>query len=216
MSSLDLGLLCLISWGGVAGYLSGWKKSFYKLAALFAAIKLAGCFKQDMRSVIVASFPLEQFVKEVIGSRLAVPVDASVSAIQRLIIELQLPPVLQEVIMYRFIETTSANQAVRLFQILTEMSLNLFAFVLLLILWGGGIQLYIAVASLKKSEAVSVTGRWAGFIIGVAYRFVLVAMLIGIVLPMLWLANVPEWPVDPGRSLLVRWSMLLFNRWGVW
>lgn len=216
MSIFDLGLLCLLSWGGVGGYLSGWKKTFYKLFALFAAIMLASCFKQDMRSVIAATLPLEQFVKDTIGNKLAVPVDASVSAIQKLIIELQLPSVLQEVIMSRYIETASANQVVRLVQILTEMSLNIFAFVLLLILWGGIIQLYITMASLKKNEAVSIRGRWAGVIVGVAYRFFLVTMLVGTALPMFWLANVAEWPVEPGQSLLVRWSMLLFNHWGVW
>ncbi|HOB87652.1 MAG TPA: hypothetical protein PKO38_08185, partial [Bacillota bacterium] len=123
---------------------------------------------------------------------------------------------LQELLARQVIVLPAADQAGAVMDMLVRAALNSAAFLLFLLLLGGTVYLSGGAPLLQRLPQRSVLDRWVGGFLGLLRQYILVAVLCGTVLPLLCLLG-PSW-TWPGleKALLVRASLILVERLGIW
>jgi hypothetical protein len=212
---LDLCLSGFFLWGGVSGYLAGWKISLRQMAALAATFVTAVFLKGDMKQFITLHTPIEEAIKALIISRIAVPVD-SVSPFQTTILELiGLPGILQGAIAEKsaFVSVPGVYGSAEL---LAAVMLNALAFAAAAVLWWGLFHLAGVFWPMSRYKPLKHCDHWAGLLVGTVRHLCLVVLVVGAVAPFLWLPAFPKEIFDPQEAVMVRWSLQLFNDTGIW
>ncbi len=212
---LDLCLSGFFIWGGISGYLAGWKISFRQMAALAATYVTAAALKGDMKQFISLHYPIEEAIKGLIVGRMAIPVD-SVSPFQSTTLELiGLPFMLQRALAVK-VAYGSVPDAYGMADLLTAVMLNVLAFIAVAVLWWSLFHLAGAFWPEDKSKPLKPYEHWGGLMLGAARQFFLIILFVGAAAPFLWLSALPKEVFDPQQAVLVRWALLLFNDTGIW
>jgi hypothetical protein len=210
MAWLDLAIICLLLWGGITGYLSGWKQTAGRLAAVAAVAGVAIFFLGDTKAVLFGHYPVEETIKAVIYSRLAVPVTVPPQPV--ILPALALPPVLHAPLL-KGLSLSATPDFILLVDLLARVVLNVIAFCASLILWWGLIYL-LSVIWLGRSRAGE--SRWIGALLGVVRQYLVVALIIGTAVPLIWLAGLPGEIMHLENTFLARWSLELYSYTGIW
>lgn len=210
MTWVDLLIVCLFLWGGVTGYLAGWKRTIFRLVALLAAVLFAMTFKSDMTMIIGEHYPIEQNVKEVIDGRLALPVGTSRLSFPVILTNIGVPRVL-----YRpLLDQQRLHEPVdfiRLGDRLTCIMTDLIAFISLFILWWVVLSLFVWIYSKSLAVRVSRLERWGGAVAGVLTQLLVISLVLGALSPLLWLVGInPDLSLDKGP--LARIGLHLFEQ----
>jgi hypothetical protein len=212
---LDLCLSSLLLWGGVSGFLAGWKKSVRQLAALIATFSAASILKGDMKQFITLHYPLEETIKALIIRRISIPVD-TISQFRHTALELPgLPAVLQRAIAEK-IAYAPATGAYGLAELLATVMVNASAFIAAAVLWCSIFHLAGAFWPEASNKKMKFCEHWGGLWVGAVRQLCLIIFIVGAAAPFLWLPGFPREIFDPQQAVLVRWSLLLFSDTGVW
>lgn len=212
---LDLCLSSLFLWGGISGYLAGWKISLRRLTALAATFVTAAALKGDMKQFITLHYPIEETIKALISSRIAIPV-ASASPFQGTTFKLiGLPVVIQRGLIEK-VAYASVPGAYGMVELLAAVMLNALAFIAVAVLWWSVFHLVGSFWSEGKSKPVKLQEHWGGFLVGALRQIGLIILVVGAAAPFLWLPTLPKEIFDPQQAVLIRWSLLLFNDAGIW
>lgn len=217
MTWVDLSIICLFIWGGVAGYITGWKRTIYRVAAILFAVFFAVTFKVNMIVVMEEHYPVEQAVKEIVDGRLVLPVDASPAAYPLLQGKLGIPRVLYETLLdqgHPHAPVDFMTMGDRLTRFLTE----LIAFSALFFLWWAVLSLFIWIYAAGKGMAGksaagirSLVGRCGGAIIGASTQMLLAALLLGAIAPIIWVSGLDSNLALLEEGVLARLGMQLFQ-----
>lgn len=212
---LDLCLSSLFLWGGISGYLVGWKISLRQLTALAATFVTAAALKGDMKQFITVHYPIEDTIKALINSRIAMPVDSISSFHSTRLVLNGLPAVIQKGLVEK-VAFASAPGASGMAELLAVVMLNALAFMAAAILWWSVFHLAGTFWPGSKGRPFKYHDHWAGFLVGAVRQMGLIILVVGAAAPFLWVPAFPKDIFDPQQAVLVRWSLLLFNDTGIW
>lgn len=212
---LDLGMFCLLLWGGVAGYIAGWKHATRHLGALLVTTVAAAAVKGDMKSFLTVHYPVEEAMKGLVVSRLAIPVDGSVVAYRAVLIELGLPRAVQAPVL-RGLASPAAPDFTHLADLLAHVMFNAFSFLVMLALWWGFFHLVAAFFPARKSLPLRQAEQWGGFISGLLRQSLLLILAAGVLAPFAWLSPLPREFFDLEGAVLARAGMHIFYYTGLW
>lgn len=210
----DLGLSGAFLWGGISGYLAGWKVSARHLTALAATMATAAAFKGDVRLFISLHHPVGDAIKALILNRIAMPVGGGRPPQSASIEAIGLPELLQDAIIEK-ISSAAEPYNYAVVESLTTIMMNALAFCSAIILWWGVFYLVAIYRSGNKQSPFKPYERWAGFIAGMIQQALLIVMITGATAPLVWLFSIPGEIFDPGQSIFLRWSLQLIRYTGV-
>ncbi|HOL18250.1 MAG TPA: hypothetical protein PLY40_08210, partial [Bacillota bacterium] len=137
---LDLGLCIVCLWGGVSGYLAGWRKISQRLALLIVAAATAAVFQGDMKLFITLHYPVDLAIRTLLINRSAVPVGTMASYPEAVLNSLEIPAWLHPLLVEKATAAATAS-ATGVIDILTMIMVNALSFAAGFALWGGAFQL---------------------------------------------------------------------------
>ncbi len=212
---LDLGIFCLLLWGGVAGYIAGWKHTLRHLGALFVTAVAAAAVKGDMKVFLALHYPIAEAMKALAGNRLAIPVDGSAVACQAVLAELGLPRAVQVPVL-RSLNSLAAPDFNHLVDLLAQVMYNAFSFLVVLILWWSFFHLAAALWPIRRGAPLKRSEQWGGFLSGLLRQSLLLILAIGVLAPFTWLLPLPRELFDFEAAALARLGMHIFYYSGLW
>lgn len=212
---LDLGLCCLMMWGAVTGYHTGWRKSLYSLGGLLCATLTAILGVTGLRLLWNRYYPIEGIIKTAVSSRLALPVmspgpgSASLSASV-------LPRFLEEALKGDLLQATTGMQCFP--EPLVRMLGCIIAFLSGICLWWGFFALcgFALAEGGKRNPDTTVTVRWGGAFIGLLRHCCWAVLLTGVAAPLAWLCGAPPDLLRLENSFLAWLSWQFFTSLGIW
>lgn len=210
---LDLGVVCLLLWGAVAGYLNGWKQTAGSLVVLLATTALAVAFQEDMKAVLVRHAALNETIKAAVNSRLFLPVGGEALSCAAVLNRLGYPSILSAPILKEFSSPAAVDFRL-LADLLAQVALNAVAFGTVLLLWWSGV--YLVVGVLTRPKTADPPRPWLGAAAGAVRQYLLIMLVCGALTPLLWLLGLPATLDHLEGATLVRWGLQLFNHFGVW
>lgn len=212
---LDLGMFCLLLWGGVAGYIAGWKHAIRHLGALFVTAVAAAAVKGDMKGFLALHYPVEETMQALVGNRLAIPVDGSAVSSQAVLTELGLPRIVQIPVL-RGLTSLAAPDFNHLVDLLAQVMFNAFSFLVVMILWWSFFHLVAAFFPARTGTPLKRFEQWGGFLSGLLRQSLLLVLAVGVLAPFAWLPPVPRELFDLEAAALARLGMHIFYLSGLW
>ncbi len=211
---LDLAVGCLLMWGAVTGYQSGWRKTAYSLGGLLCATMAALQERADLRIFWARHYQVEETIEAMVNSRLALPVSGGAPG-SGLLPGLDLPGVLRETL-FTVTTVTAAGDPQLMANLLVQLLSCTAAFLAGLGLWWGFFHLCGIVISGRGNRRLSKTARWGGALIGLIRQCCCAALLVGTAAPLAWLWGIPSDLLQLEKTLLARWAWQLFSCLGIW
>ncbi|MEW5783608.1 MAG: hypothetical protein AB1767_00730 [Bacillota bacterium] len=206
---LDSAVICLLIWGGAAGYIAGWNKVARRLGALLLTAVVAAVFKADVR-VATQSLYVDEYVNMLIVSKLSMPVSASGSLIPAMAADLGIPKILLSGSALAVLNDLSL-----FINFMAHVVVNALSFVILVVMWISFFNLVLSIIP-NGDSPIQPLGRWAGLIIGVLHHLVIVLIVAGALAPLLWLFGLPAELINLEGSNILRWSLQLFCNSRIW
>lgn len=208
---LDLAVVCLLSWGVVAGYQKGFRRAFGHLGGLLGALLAAMLGRRDLKLFGARQGYLE-IIETAVCSRLACPVSGPSDGAF-------CPPDLPAVL-WRLLGAGAIPAAGGGVDDYAAMLEHMFgctaAFMAGLALWWGFFHLCGAVLGGGKSAGLSDAGRWGGATLGLLRQFCCVSLAVGFAVPLAWLCRVPPGLLQVEKTVLARLAWNLFSVLGIW
>ncbi len=211
---MDLGLGGLLMWGAVTGYQTGWKESAGRLGGLICTTLIALPVMTGLRLLWSRHFPIEETIRAIVTSRLALPVSGTSSG-KVLSSCLGLPHFLSETLNSGAILTTSASWRSPA-EMLAQMLGCTAAFLAGFCFWWGFFALCGSFVAEKGESKLGQSARWAGALTGLIRQCCKIVLLTGIAAPLAWLCGVPPDLLELEKSLLARWAWQIFGCLGIW
>jgi len=227
---IDLAVLTYLLWGGALGYIHHLRHSVGNLIVIIMSIGLAHLYKGNLVALIKSFSPLDNEIKRVISSHMIVPVEGNIReghevgevGLEQMLLELEMPPQLQEVLLYKLHEQTPGimEQSVPLSylsEFLTEVSLNVIGFSIALILWVAWLNIgkSVIIYRLEKRNLLPLEA-WYTSVLGVFVNFLLIGMFSGFISISSWLSPTLYQLLDLNSSLLIPYSLYVYNWLGCW
>jgi uncharacterized membrane protein required for colicin V production len=210
MNLLEIVVLCLLAWGGVAGYFSGWKKMVYYLFSFLVTAAAAAAFQADLMALLSKKVAVKEHLAAIINRKLAVPVEAAFGNTQITAVNLEIP----KAILSNSPLAASADLS-NLPDLMAQVTTNAVSFFLLLLLWIGFFNLLAFIRSADRLPERSLE-RWAGALLGVLRQALVTGLIIGISAPLIWLMDLPSALLDFENSSLFYWCLQLGRASGAW
>jgi len=179
-----------------------------RLVSLSVALAISNSFKSEVRLMIVRRYPVVNYVREMISSRLAAPV-------------ISLPPGADPELpfylapLYIRHPSLPAGGSIWL-DLICQAIINVLCFSLAFMVWGGSCYLITSIWLERDSIRSTRLDRWCGFMIGAAGSVIIVALGAGIVVPLLILAGLPFESLCLEQSTLFQLVWLVVDRLGIW
>jgi uncharacterized membrane protein required for colicin V production len=210
MNLLEIVVICLLAWGGVAGYLSGWKKMVYYLIAFLVTAVAATAFKEDLIAIVSRKIAVKDHIAAIIAQKMTVPVNTAFGSVQTEVIDLELP----KTILSGSPLAVSADLS-NLADLMAQVTTNAVSFFTLLLMWIGFFNLFAFIRSSARLPERPLE-RWTGVPLGVVRQALIIGLVIGISAPLVWLIDLPGALFDFENSLLLRWCFQLGRASGAW
>jgi len=209
MNLVDLLIILLLLWGGIAGYLSGAQRMFNRVCALLSAIGISSCFKQEIQSILDRTYPVAGFVRETVTRRFATPVAlqsfGTESSILQLLNRLQIkvPPF-----------PVGSGNSVGL-ELICLVVLNAIYFGLAFVFWLLICNVLFSFYQKRIPGALTRPEQLAGLGMGVVSAGLSAALVLGIALPLSSVFLPFDLP-GTGHSVLFQMVRSLIGYMGIW
>lgn len=212
---LDMGLCSVCLWGGVSGYLAGWRKIFRRLALLVAAAATAAIFQSDMRLFITLHYPVDFAVRTLIINRSAIPVGSTVAYPEAVLNSLEVPAWMHPFLVEKA-AAVAAVSATGVIDVLTMVTVNALSFAAGFALWGGAFHLAVFFKQNHSNVLPSYWEQWVGAIIGIIFYLWIYILVAGATAPLFWLVPISRDLFNPEQAYLFNKVLQLFNYTGIW
>jgi uncharacterized membrane protein required for colicin V production len=211
---MDLTIISFCLWGGVSGYLCGWKKAGVKLAATAVTFLTASLLLRDIKCFINLHYPVEDAIRVLIYNRAAVPVGGFFSLQNVTLNSFVLPDIIRQAIIYKTAyAVTPAVYSPE--DYLTLVMSNALSFLTAVLLCWGVFQLAGSLSPMHRRQ-LKIHEHLGGLITGILRQTLIVFIIVGSVTPYLWLFAVPKEILDLQQTVLLRWLLQLFHLTGIW
>lgn len=209
---LDLALGCLLVWGVVSGYYSGWRISACRLGGLICTVLAALPGMAGLRLLWKRYWPVEEVIRAAVDTRLALPVSSGTGGNMS---PRGLPCFLLEALYGNSDGAAVVNGGLTA-DPLARLLVCTAAFLSGYFLWWGFFSLFGAKPAGEDKTRFEQSSRWGGALIGLIRQCCAAVLLTGLAAPLAWLCGFPSHLLQLEKTFLVRWAWQFFGCLGIW
>ena len=210
MCWLDYAIVCLLIWGGISGFLSGWRNVARSICVIILTVAAAVLFKADFAAVASQQLFIQEGISAVLSRNISIPVSAAVIPVSTFASDLGVPAAI-----FNGSVLSDPIDLRSFIGLLSNITTNTLSFAALTLLWVNAFYL-IDMIVLNKRASCCVPERWVGVPLGVLRYAFLIFIITGVLAPFAWLMSVPGGILSLEDSVFLDLSLRIFSSCHIW